>query len=119
MAPMNQVNKDFLRDVFADRKKLFKKSQVTYISVPNFDELSVKNLWAGLKDDDAFKIYFNDIYPKERFPERSYFFNILNTIYPDYLSSIMSHACKTRFTVDGDKMKREAIVATDEWYNLL
>ena len=58
MPPENQVNKDFLKGIFADEKKLFRKKEVDYISVPHWDELSVKNLWADLKSDPAFNVYF-------------------------------------------------------------
>ena len=92
-----------------------KKNQVNFIHVPNSDELQVKKLWKDLKEDEAFRMYFQDEYAEDRGPYRKYFFDILNSIYPDYLSQIMNHASKQRFTVDGDEAKKEAIVATDEW----
>ena len=52
------MNKDFLKGIFADEKKLFKKKEVDYIAVPHWDELSVKNLWADLKSDPVFNVYF-------------------------------------------------------------
>ena len=58
MPPYSQINKDFLRKVFIDEKKLLKKKNVEFIHVPQWDELSVKNLWKDLKEDVAFNIYF-------------------------------------------------------------
>ena len=81
-----QVNKDFLKAVFSDEKKLMKKKEVDYISVPHWDELAVNKLWPQMKTDVAFNIYFQDEYPGVKGPCREYFFNILNTIYPDYLA---------------------------------
>jgi len=52
-------------------------------------------------------------------PNREYFFNILNTVYPQYLNQIMKHASEQRYTVAGVDTKNEAIVATDEWYDAL
>ena len=49
MPPESQVNKDFLKLVLTDEKKLLKKNQVDYVHVAHFEELSVKNLWADLK----------------------------------------------------------------------
>ena len=60
--------------------------------MPAWDELSVKNLWKDLKNDSNFNIYFHDKYPAERGPSRKYFFDILNTIYPEYLKQIMDNA---------------------------
>ena len=48
------VNKDFLKEVLAGKKKLLKKSQYDPITVPHFDELSVRTLWPQLKKDHAF-----------------------------------------------------------------
>ena len=60
--------------------------------MPHYDELSVKNLWPDLKGDAAFTQYFADQYPKDKGPPREYFFNILNTLYPEYLQKVMAHA---------------------------
>ena len=51
LPPPSQVNKDFLKAVFREEKKLLKKKKVEYIHVPKYDELSVKALWPTFKDD--------------------------------------------------------------------
>ncbi len=56
----NQINKDFLKAIFAGNKKLMKKKEVDYISVPCWDELAVMKLWQDLKDDNQFNVYFQD-----------------------------------------------------------
>ena len=89
-----QVKKDFLKAIFTDKKKLFKKKEVDYVSVPQWDELGVLKLWKNLKDDVAFNVYFQDRYNEQKSPNRDYFFNILNTVYPDYLKNIVDHARK-------------------------
>ena len=94
LPPRSQVNKDFLKSVLRGEKKLFKKKNIDYIHVSHYEELSVKGLWPDLKDDETFKVYFNDVYPKDRLPNHEYFFNILNTCYPEYLANIMQHAAK-------------------------
>ena len=65
----------------------------------------MSKLWLDMKKDADFAIYFQDDYPNARGPCREYFFNILNTIYPEYLSKIMSHAAKERFAVEGQDGK--------------
>ena len=89
------------------------------VHVPNWDELGIKHLWPDLKKDAAFNVYFQNDYPGDKGPNREYFFNILNTVYPEYLAQIMSHASKARFTVEGEAAKKQAIYATDEWYEAL
>jgi len=48
------INKDFLKEVLANDKKLMELKQVNYINVPKYDELSVTQLWPMLKDDAEF-----------------------------------------------------------------
>ena len=105
LPPANQVNKDFLRQVFADEKKLFKKKNVDFIHVPQWDELSVKNMWKDLKDDATFNIYFQNKFAADKGPCRKYFFDILNTVYPEFLSQIMTHASKQRFAAEGSEAR--------------
>ena len=52
------------------------------------------------------KPYFQDEYTGGRGPNREYFYNILNTIYPEYLHKIMTHASKQRFTAEGEDAKK-------------
>ena len=53
-----QVDKDFLKAILANEKKLLKKKSVDCISVPHWAELAVNKLWPQMKTDAAFNIYF-------------------------------------------------------------
>ena len=79
------INKDFLKDVLAGNKSLIKKAEVQRVTVPHYDELSVKNLWPNFNKDVEFLQYFPDKYPVGKGPPRQYFFDILNTVHPEYL----------------------------------
>ena len=50
--------------------------------------------------------YFPDKYPAGKGPPREYFFNILNTIHPDYLAQVMGHANEQRNTAFGATMQK-------------
>lgn len=78
-------NKDFLKQVLAEEKFLIPIKEVNFVNVPVFDELSVKNLWPQLKESPAFTRFFPDKLPKGRLPQREYFFNIMNTVNPEYV----------------------------------
>ena len=43
--PVKMVNKDFLKQVFRDEKKLLALKDVKYVNVPKYDELSVRKFW--------------------------------------------------------------------------
>ena len=103
------MNKDFLKEVLAGKKQLMKKSEVQEVTVPKYDELSVTNLYPMFAKDAEMMSYFPSKYPKGKGAPRKYFFDILNTLHPDYLQQVMSHACKQRMTSEGERMARESI----------
>ena len=80
--PEYMINKDFLKEVFAEEKALLELKEVKWINVPLFDELSVINIWPMTKEDKKMMKYFPNKLPKGRVPDREYFFNILNTFQP-------------------------------------
>ena len=45
------LNKDFLKEVFAEQKGLLRLDEVKRINVPLYDELSVKKLWPMMQSD--------------------------------------------------------------------
>ena len=78
-------NKDFLKQVLCGQKQLLQKKEVVHVEVPFYDELSVKNIYPMYAKDAEMMAYFPDRYPKSKCAPRTYFFNVLNTIHPDYL----------------------------------
>ena len=64
------INKDFLKEVLAERKDLLELSKVKFKHVPLYDELSVVQLWPLMKDDKDFMLYMPDKLPKGRLPDR-------------------------------------------------
>ena len=92
-----------------------KKSEVRFIKVPQYDELSVKNLWPEFKKDAQFMSFFPATFPKGKGPPREYFFDIINTLYPEYLNQVMDHANKQRMSAESEGLQRQAIAMTDFW----
>lgn len=119
LPPENLINKDFLKEVLAGKKELMKKSEIDYIEVPHYEELSVKTLYPMFSKDPAMMCYFPDKYPEGKRPPREYFFNVLNTVHPNYLEQIMGHANKQRMTAEGDAMKKESITVSEYWQEQL
>lgn len=88
------LNRDFLRAIFRGSKKLLKQEEVKKITVPRYDELSVKNIYPMVKEDAEIMIYLPDVLPKGKLPERTYFFNIFNTVRHCRLVDMIAHANK-------------------------
>ena len=77
--------------------------------MPFYDELSVRNLWPDFKKDTNFMSFFPSKYPKDKGPPREYFFNILNTLYPEYLAKVMAHAAEARMSAAAGDNKTKYI----------
>jgi hypothetical protein len=104
------VNKDFLRQILEETKELFDLEVVRWVNVPEYDELSVKNLWPHMQANVKFMRFFPDQLPKGRNPDRTYFFNVLNTLEEKYCQQLIVHANKQRHTGDGAGRQMESIV---------
>ena len=117
--PEYMINKDFLKEVFAEEKELLELKEVKWINVPLFDELSVVNMWPMMKEEKEIMMYFPSKLPKGRVPDREYFFNILNTFQPLYVDQIIQHANAQRNSVASDAQTKETIEVSDKWWNAL
>ena len=92
------VTKDFPKQVLRNEKQLLKKADVVTVQVPAYDELSVKAMYPMFAKDKEFMQFFPDKYPMGKGPPRDYFFNVLNTIQPDFLKQMMDHANNERMS---------------------
>lgn len=114
-----RVNKDFLKQVLNDEKKLLAIKDCRFINVPKYDELSVKNIFPRFKDDAQMMQYFPDAFPKDKGPTREYFFTVLNTVHPEYLDRLVAHANKQRFGSNQSGNQTDEIQMTTEWWEKL
>lgn len=86
------VTKDYIRKVLSGEKKMLKRQEVKFIVVPSYDELSVKNLFPKFRTNPAIMLYLPDEYPESRGPDRTFFFNIMNTLDTQYTGQMIAHA---------------------------
>ena len=75
------VNKDFIKQVLSEEKALMPLDKVKWVSVPHYDELSVKKFMPMLSDDSDFKKYFPAPGREARLPDRTFFWNIAHTLH--------------------------------------
>ena len=78
--PAKMMNKDFLKKVLTEEKQLLQLSEVKYVIVPHYEELSVKKFYPILSSDEKFMSYMPDLPVDNRLPERTYFWNVANTL---------------------------------------
>ena len=117
--PYDMLTKDMLRDIFSGKKGMMKLAMVKFISVPKYDELSVKNLYDKVIQLEGMAQFFPDSYPKGRQCDRDFFFNVLNTFHPEIMKELVEYALKQRHALEGGKHELESVLANDHWANEL
>ena len=85
------------------------------IKVPLLAEINVKDLWAKYREMPELNRYLPDRVPKGRQLDRTFFFNIMNTVAPDTLREIIDHSLKVRNVTDTELEKKETIELTEDW----
>ena len=113
------LNKDFLRQILLEQKKLLTLAEVKMVEVPKFQELSVQNLYPKFQNKPEMMIYFPDQLPKGRMPDRSYFFNVMNTLYPEYTQQLIQHANSNRVVAAPSDDQHEFVHISEEWWQKL
>jgi hypothetical protein len=108
------VNKDFLKQIIEGEKELLDIEVVRFVNMPEYDELSVKNLWPHMQANPKFMRFFPDRLPKGRNPDRAYFFNVLNTIEEKYCQQLIVHANKQRHSGDGQGKEEQTIIISTQ-----
>ena len=68
---------------------------VNEIHAPNYRELVVKRVYEGLKEIEFLMKYMPD-YPEGVFPEKSFFYSVLSTIYPYWTKNLVEEWRKKR-----------------------
>ena len=65
---------------------------MSHVIVPLLDELSVKNMLSMIGPEDPARAYFPEGYWKTVKPDRTFVFNIINTVHPGYIDELILHA---------------------------
>ena len=92
---------------------------VNRVAIPKYEELSVANLLEAMKNNETFMRYFPSQMPKGRQIDRTFFFNVFNTLHPEVLAQYLDHARAQRFTAVSEEQKKETIEITPVWLELL
>ena len=96
LPPLRSINKEFIRDVLTDKKKLLLMNSVKMIKVPKFPELNVRDILEDLSDDENVMMHLPFSNNHKKPIDRDYFFNIVNTLLPEYIKNLISHSIECR-----------------------
>ena len=104
----------FIKDILRNKKQVFRQNEVKHIEVPHYEELSVKNLYKDALKDNALRSYLpEEEEDSNRQPERDFFFGIVGTVKPDYLTKIIADANNERYGREGPKNEKTLITIGD------
>jgi hypothetical protein len=113
---MQGTRLSFMRDILSETKLHLKQNEVIQFDIPNYQELSVKNLYKDALGDPLLVKYLPS--PEQlsgKLPERDFFFGILCTLKQQYMRDIIDEASKKRFKVQDDDPRKQGILISDTW----
>ena len=79
----------------------------------------MNKLFPLFKEDAQMMAYFPDRLPKGRLPDRSYFYNVMHTLYPDYTTEMIKVAQNHRNQASQTSDDLGIIRVTYEWWQKL
>jgi hypothetical protein len=113
------TNMRFIREYLAGEKSLIKAAEVRVFNIPLYEELTVPKLLEQVKGDSQIMRHLN-YYPNQKcLPQREFFFGILGTLAPEYLSNVIKNANRIRNRGDSRDKANETIQVTQEIYDKL
>ena len=92
LPPKNSINKEFLRKLLRNEKEVFSLEKVKFIKVPKYEELYLNRVREEVKDDEDIRRHLPDLGTKSKSLDRSFFFNVVNTLQPEYLKVLIELA---------------------------
>ena len=108
-----------MRQVLKGEKALLPMAECKFVTVPQYDELGVKHIFPKFHGDSEVMQYLQDEYPKNRYPDRTYFYTILNTVHPEYVRDLIAHANNARYAPFGQARELDTVVVNSEWLEKL
>ena len=94
---------------------MIKISEVKHINVPKYPELAIKNIYHLVTENVQASKFFPNSYPEGRHPDRDYTYNILNSLFPDLVGKVVSHAHNQRNAVMEGANHRDEIKCSSQW----
>ena len=97
LLPEKCITKDYMKAILRGDKKLLPKSDVKQVKVTKYEEIAVKTMYPILAKRPEIKDYFPDSFPKGRVCDKTYFWNVSNTVFPKEVSELIMNANALRF----------------------
>ena len=94
-----------MRDILGGKKKYLILDELKTIEVPKYKAISVQKVYEKVKSNDLIMSYLPDFKPEEIQPkhalDREFFFNVINTLDPDFFPSAIESIEEQRLEARG------------------
>ena len=92
MPKIEDCTHDFYKAILLNEKYLLQTSQIKFINVPRYDELSVSKMLPMIIDQNEVMRFLPNNINKQRNIDRVWFMNVINTVIPNWLPNLISYA---------------------------
>ena len=90
---MKGTKLSFMRDILSNQKLHLKQNEVIRLEIPNYQEISVKNMYEdAMKDPELSKYLPTKEQLSNKLPERDFFFSVMCTLKKQYMQDIIEEA---------------------------
>ena len=83
------MTKEWLKKILTGEKRLMKLSELKPVHVGYFPEVSVKQLYSDFSSRSEMEPYLPEKIPKGKQLDKTYFFNIANTLFEKEIQAII------------------------------
>ena len=109
---------EFLKDVFAGRKRLLRQDQVRHVEVPRFKEFATKHLLAACLQDAELMPFLPTLKATDTI-NKQWLFDVIATIKPGWWQQQIDSAMQRRLEQGSKNHKPQAIEMTAEFQQLI
>ena len=92
MPQYKKTSMRFIRDYLSGKKFLLKAAEVRTFNVPPYEELAVGQIFNQVKEDEHVMQHLNHYADIKELPEHSFFYTVLGTLHPEYVSGLIKGA---------------------------
>jgi hypothetical protein len=86
------------------------------MEVPNYQEISVKNLYDdAITDPEVVRYLPTKEQLSGKLPERDFFFGVLCTLRRQYMIDVIEEAHKKRYKLSDEDKEKKAIIISEGW----
>ena len=120
LPPLNRCSLLFMQQITRGEKLTIKLHQKPGLTIPAWQELSIRNVWPHACRIVTFRLYMPDEWTATKKTERKFFFNILTFLAPNFVQDLVREARRMRQNhYERQQLAPLDITLTQEWATAL